>query len=88
MKGVSHAPPLDQQTRRMTRLINASTAEADASFLMNQTTAGFLLTMSDSLGRPLLQSVQGLHDGPRWSLLGFPIYIASQMANVAPDCIR
>jgi HK97 family phage major capsid protein len=40
--------------------------------------------MSDSLGRPLLQSVQGLHDGPRWSLLGFPIYIASQMPNVAP----
>jgi HK97 family phage major capsid protein len=58
--------------------------QANASFLMNQTTASFLLTMSDALGRPLLQSVEGLHDGPRWSLLGFPIYIASQMPNPAP----
>jgi HK97 family phage major capsid protein len=57
---------------------------ADASFLMNQRTAGLLLTMSDALNRPLLQSVQGLHDGPRWSLLGFPIYIASQFLDVAP----
>jgi HK97 family phage major capsid protein len=54
-----------------------------AAFLMNQRTAGFLMTMSDALGRPLLQSIQGVQDGPRWSLLGFPIYIASQMPDVA-----
>jgi HK97 family phage major capsid protein len=58
--------------------------QAGASFLMNQRTAGLLLSMSDAIGRPLLQSVQGLQDGPRWSLLGFPIYIASQMPDPAP----
>jgi HK97 family phage major capsid protein len=52
------------------------------SFLMNQRTAGLFLTMSDALGRPLLQSMQGVQDGPRWSLLGFPIYLVSQMPNV------
>jgi HK97 family phage major capsid protein len=55
-----------------------------ASFLMNQTTAGYLLSMSDAIGRPLLQSVQGVQDGPRWTLLGFPIYLASQMPDPAP----
>ena len=58
--------------------------QANASFLMNQRTAALLLTMSDGTGRPMLGSVQGLHDGPRWSLLGFPIHIASQMPDVAP----
>jgi HK97 family phage major capsid protein len=53
-----------------------------AVFLMNQRTAGLLLTMSDALGRPLLQSMQGVQDGPRWSLLGFPIYLVSQMPDV------
>jgi HK97 family phage major capsid protein len=39
--------------------------------------------MSDALGRPLLQSMQGVQDGPRWSLLGFPIYLVSQLPDVA-----
>jgi HK97 family phage major capsid protein len=64
------------------------TAALHLGYGAHRAAANALLTMSDSLGRPPLQSVQGLHDGPRWSLLGFPIYIASQMANVAPDCIR
>jgi HK97 family phage major capsid protein len=51
---------------------------------MNQRTAALLMTMSDGLGKPMLQSIQGLHDGPRWTLLGFPIYIASQLPDVAP----
>jgi HK97 family phage major capsid protein len=53
-----------------------------AVFLMNQRTAGLLMTMSDAIGRPLLQSMQGIQDSPRWSLLGFPIYLVSQMPNV------
>jgi len=57
--------------------------QANASFLMNQRTAALLLTMYRT-GRPMLGSIQGLHDGPRWSLLGFPIHIASQMPDVAP----
>jgi hypothetical protein len=52
-----------------------------ASFLMNQT-AVLLLRMSGGTGKPLLQSMQGVHDAPRWSIAGFPVYIASQM----PDC--
>ena len=57
---------------------------AGASFLMNQRTAALLMTMSDATGKPLLGSMQGLHDGPRWSLCGFPVNIASQMPDVAP----
>ena len=56
---------------------------AGASFLMNQRTAALLMTMSDATGKPLLGSMQGLHDGPRWSLCGFPVNIASQMPDVA-----
>src|SRR5262249_31677411 len=55
-----------------------------ASFLMNQRTAALLMTMSDATGKPLLGSMQGLHDGPRWSLCGFPVNIASQFPDVAP----
>jgi hypothetical protein len=57
--------------------------QSGASFLMNQRTAGLLLTMSDAVGRLLLESVQGVQDGPRWSLFGFPIYVVSQMLDVA-----
>jgi hypothetical protein len=44
-----------------------------ASFLMNQT-AVLLLRMSGGTGKPLLQSMQGVHDAPRWSIAGFPVY--------------
>src|SRR5262249_49082477 len=57
---------------------------AGASFLMNQRTAALMLTRSDGMGKPLLQSMQGVQDAPRWTIAGFPVFIVSQMPNVEP----
>jgi HK97 family phage major capsid protein len=54
---------------------------ANARYLMNQKTFALLLTMSDGLGRPMLtQMPQGV---PTYMLAGSPIFIATQMPNVA-----
>jgi HK97 family phage major capsid protein len=56
--------------------------QAGASYLMNQRTAALSLTMSDSMGRPLLQALpQGQ---PGLTLAGSRIVIASQIPDVAP----
>jgi HK97 family phage major capsid protein len=50
-------------------------------FLMNQRTAGLLMTMSSTDGRPLLSALPA--GMPGFALAGSPITIASQM----PDCL-
>jgi HK97 family phage major capsid protein len=40
-------------------------------------------TISDGIGRPLLASMQGAQDAPRWSIAGFSVNIASQLPDVA-----
>jgi len=53
---------------------------ANATWVMNQTTFALLLSMSDGIGRPLLNPLpQGT---PAFTLVGRPVVIATQM----PDC--
>jgi HK97 family phage major capsid protein len=51
-------------------------------YLMNQRTAGLLMTMSSTDGRPLLSALPA--GMPGFALAGSPIVIASQMPDVAP----
>src|SRR5262249_37740293 len=53
-----------------------------ASYLMNQRTFALILTMSDAMGRPLLNMMpQGMAG---FMLAGSPITIATQMPDVEP----
>jgi HK97 family phage major capsid protein len=59
----------------------------DARFFMNQRTLALCLTMSDTSHRPLLMPTvnEGAAvRGERFSLLGFPVTIMSQLPDVAP----
>jgi HK97 family phage major capsid protein len=49
---------------------------------MNQCTFAMLMTMSDAMARPLWTSLSGAEPG--YTLAGSPIFIASQMPDVAP----
>lgn len=51
-------------------------------YLMNQNTAGLLFTMSDAAGRPIM--LQSPSNPVQWTLLGWPVRIATQMPDVAP----
>jgi HK97 family phage major capsid protein len=51
-------------------------------YLMNQRTAGLLMTMSSTDGRPLLSALPA--GMPGFALAGSPIVIASQMPDVQP----
>jgi len=53
-----------------------------SAFLCNQKTAGLLFSMSDAAGRPIM--MQSPANPLQWTLLGWPIKIASQMPDVGP----
>jgi HK97 family phage major capsid protein len=54
---------------------------ANGRYLMNPKTFALLLTMSDAMGRPLLQPMpQG---APTYAIAGSPIFIATQMPDVS-----
>ena len=55
---------------------------ADSAYLMNQNTAGLMMTISDAAGRPIM--LQNMQDPLQFTLLGSPVRIASQMPDVAP----
>jgi len=54
---------------------------ATSAYLMNQNTAGLLFSMTDANGRPII--VPSLQDPLVFTLLGWPLKIATQM----PDCV-
>lgn len=55
---------------------------AGAAYLMNQTTFGLLLTMSDATGRPIM--IASPTESGQFLINGSPVVIASQMPDVAP----
>lgn len=61
--------------------------QGEAVFLMNQKTLALCLTLSDGIGRPVILQApvaDANFRGPRFTLGGWPIIVASQMPDVAP----
>lgn len=56
--------------------------QAGSYYLMNQRTFALLASMSDAGGRPMWSTMPG--EEPGFRLAGAPIFIASQMPDVAP----
>jgi HK97 family phage major capsid protein len=56
--------------------------QAGASFLMNQRTFAYLMTMTDAVQRPIWASLPG--GEPGYMLAGSPIHIVTQLPDIAP----